>query len=61
MSPRSAIPPSMEGWLGLAFLRDGRARHGQTVRLVDHMRGTDVLCTVTDPVFHDPEGTKLRA
>ena len=53
--------PSMEGWLGLAFLRDGRARHGQTVRLVDHMRGTDVLCTVTDPVFHDPEGTKLRA
>ena len=53
--------PTMEGWIGLAFLRDGRARHGQTVRLVDHMRGTDVLCTVTDPVFHDPEGAKLRA
>ena len=53
--------PTMMGWLGLAFLKDGRARHGQTVRLVDHMRGNDVLCTVTDPVFHDPEGAKLRA
>jgi len=25
------------------------------------MRHIDVLCTVTDPVFHDPEGGKLRA
>ncbi len=53
--------PTMESWLGLAFLKDGRARHGQTVRLVDHMRKADVLCTVCDPVFHDPEGGKLRA
>jgi sarcosine oxidase subunit alpha len=52
--------PTLQGWLGLAFLRDGRARHGQTVRLVDHMRGNDVLCMVTDPVFHDPQGAKLR-
>ena len=52
---------TLKGWLGLAFLQDGRARHGQTVRLVDHMRGVDVLCTVCDPVFHDPEGAKLRA
>ena len=53
--------PTLQGWLGLGFLKDGRARHGQTVRLVDHMRGVDVLCTVCDPVFHDPEGAKLRA
>ena len=53
--------PSMESWLGLAFLINGRARHGQQVRLVDHMRKTDVLCEVCDPVFHDPEGGKLRA
>ena len=53
--------PTLQGWLGLAFLTNGRARHGQTVRLVDHMRQHDVLCTVTDPVFHDPEGAKLRA
>ena len=30
-------------------------------RLVDHLRKVDVLCTVTDPVFHDPMGEKLRA
>jgi glycine cleavage system aminomethyltransferase T len=53
--------PTMQGWLALAFLKDGRARHGQTIRLVDHMRHIDVLCTVTDPVFHDPTGGKLRA
>jgi len=53
--------PTLDTWLGLAFLTDGRARHGETVRLVDHLRQIDVLCTVTDPVFHDPEGEKLRA
>jgi glycine cleavage system aminomethyltransferase T len=40
------------GW-GLGFLKDGRARHGETIRLVDHLRGIDVLCEVCDPVFHD--------
>ena len=53
--------PTLEGWLGLAFLIDGRARHGQQVRLVDHMRKTDVLCEVCDPVFHDKDGGRLRA
>ena len=53
--------PTLGGWLGLAFLKDGRARHGQQIRLVDHMRKVDVLCEVCDPVFHDPEGGKLRA
>jgi sarcosine oxidase subunit alpha len=52
--------PMMEGYLGLAFLRDGRARIGEMVRLVDHLRGIDVLCEVCDPVFHDKEGVKLR-
>ena len=53
--------PTLGCTLALGFLRDGRARHGQRVRLVDHMRKTDVLCEVTDPVFLDPEGAKLRA
>ncbi len=52
--------PTLGGWLGLAFLRDGRARHGQHIRLVDHMRRADVLCEVCDPVFHDPQGGRLR-
>jgi sarcosine oxidase subunit alpha len=53
--------PTLGSHLGLAFLKDGRARHGQRIRLVDHMRKTDVICEVTDPVFLDPEGAKLRA
>jgi sarcosine oxidase subunit alpha len=53
--------PTLGSWLGLAFLKNGRARHGQQIRLVDHMRKLDVLCEVTDPVFLDPKGEKLRA
>jgi sarcosine oxidase subunit alpha len=53
--------PTLGSWLGLAFLKNGRARHGERIRLVDHLRGIDLLCDVTDPVFHDKEGAKLRA
>ena len=53
--------PTVGAWLGLGFLKDGRARHGERVRLVDHLRGLDVLCEVCNPVFHDPKGEKLRA
>ena len=53
--------PTLGGWLGLAFLKDGRARHGEVIRLVDHLRDIDCLCTVSDPVFFDKEGAKLRA
>jgi len=52
--------PTMGGFLGLGFLRNGRARHGEMVRLVDHLRGIDLLCEVCDPIFHDKEGVKLR-
>ena len=53
--------PTLGGWLGLGFLQNGRARHGERIRLIDHLRGIDLLCQVTDPVFHDKEGAKLRA
>jgi methylglutamate dehydrogenase subunit C len=53
--------PTMGAWLGLGFLKDGRARLGEKIRLVDHLRGLDVICEVCNPVFHDPEGEKLRA
>jgi sarcosine oxidase subunit alpha len=53
--------PTLGGWLGLGFLARGRARHGEVVRAVDHMRGVDLLVKVCDPVFHDREGAKLRA
>ncbi|MFN4159482.1 MAG: sarcosine oxidase subunit alpha family protein [Gemmobacter sp.] len=52
--------PTLGGWRGLGFLKDGRARVGQMVRLVDHLRGIDLACRVAHPVFHDPEGGKMR-
>ncbi len=52
--------PTLDAHIGLGFLRNGRARLGETVRLVDHLRDIDVLCEVVDPVFHDREGVKLR-
>jgi len=52
--------PTLESWLALAFLRNGRARYGESVRLDDGLRGRKVMCRVVHPVFHDPEGGKMR-
>jgi sarcosine oxidase subunit alpha len=52
--------PTLQTSLGLGFLADGRARHGETVRLVDLLRKIEVPCEVTDPVFLDPEGGRMR-
>jgi methylglutamate dehydrogenase subunit C len=53
--------PMFGRYLGLGFLVNGRARHGEVVRLVDRLRDIDVLCEVCDPVFFDKAGEKLRA
>jgi sarcosine oxidase subunit alpha len=55
-----AYSPTLGEMRGLAFLRNGRARHGETVRMVDHLRGVETLCEVTDPVAFDPEGGRMR-
>ncbi|MFN3292331.1 MAG: glycine cleavage T C-terminal barrel domain-containing protein, partial [Gemmobacter sp.] len=56
----SVGPSPTLGWIGLGFLKNGRARVGEMVRMVDHLRGLDQLCEVCDPVFLDPAGEKLR-
>ncbi|AHM04159.1 Sarcosine oxidase alpha subunit [Roseibacterium elongatum DSM 19469] len=52
--------PTLEGYIALGFLRNGRARHGERVRVVDHLRGVDVTCDVCDPVMFDPDGGRAR-
>ncbi|NPD13964.1 sarcosine oxidase subunit alpha family protein [Xinfangfangia sp. D13-10-4-6] len=52
--------PVLDLWLGLGFLQNGRARYGEKIRLVDHLRGIDVECEVTHPVFFDPDGGRMR-
>ncbi len=52
--------PTLSAFLGLGFLQNGRARHGEQVKMVDHLRGVTAVCEITDPVFHDPQGGRLR-
>ncbi|WP_299349732.1 sarcosine oxidase subunit alpha family protein [uncultured Shimia sp.] len=52
--------PTLESYLGLGFLKNGRARHGEEVMMVDHLRGITTRCVVSDPVFFDPEGGRVR-
>ena len=49
-----------QGMLALAFLRNGRERHGETLKLVDHLRRVETICEVCDPVFFDPTGGRAR-
>jgi sarcosine oxidase subunit alpha len=55
-----AWSPTLGTYLGLGFLLNGRARMGETVRMVDHLRRAETLCEVCDPVFLDPEGGRAR-
>ena len=52
--------PTLESMLGLAFLADGPDRHGEVIKMVDHLRGVTTLCEVTNPVFFDEEGDRVR-
>ena len=52
--------PTLGHFLGQAFLRNGRARHGEVVKMVDHLRGVETTCEVCDPVFFDPDGGRMR-
>ena len=52
--------PTLGCDLGLGFLKNGRARHGERITMVDHLRGIVTLCEVADPVFLDQEGERAR-
>ena len=52
--------PTLGETLALGFLRRGRARHGEMVRMVDHLRGIEAICEVQDPVQFDRDGGRMR-
>ncbi|MGA1026603.1 MAG: glycine cleavage T C-terminal barrel domain-containing protein, partial [Lutimaribacter sp.] len=55
-----AYSPSLGHFIGLGFLRNGRARLGEEVQMVDHVRNVKTTCKVVNPVFFDPDGGRAR-
>ena len=56
----AGFSPTFGHFLGLGFLREGRARHGEKIRMMDHLRRLDALVEVTDPTVFDPTGGRAR-
>jgi len=52
--------PTLETHLALGFLENGRARHGEVIKLRDHLRDVTEEVEVCDPVFFDPDGGRAR-
>jgi methylglutamate dehydrogenase subunit C len=56
-----AWSPMLNMWLGLALLSNGRARHGEVVKLFDGIRNIHSHGVICDPVHYDKENKKLHA
>ena len=54
----ACFSPTLERSIALALLKDGHQRHGEKVLIsgLEH----NCLATVTQPVFFDPEGRRMR-
>ena len=55
-----AWSPALGHDIGIGFLKNGKDRIGERVRAIDLLRGNDVECVITSPVFFDPEGARAR-
>jgi len=56
-----AYSPELNTMIALGFLRNGKTRMGEKIKVVDHLRNTETICKVCDPVFLDKEGVRARA
>lgn len=52
--------PTLGHTIGLALMKSGRERYGETIVVWDGLRGGQVLAQVCPPVFVDPENRKLQ-
>ncbi|RMD63054.1 MAG: sarcosine oxidase subunit alpha, partial [Alphaproteobacteria bacterium] len=55
----SYYSPNVGRSIALALVKGGRARKGETLH-APLAAGRTITCTVTEPVFYDPEGTRLN-
>ena len=51
---------SLECFLGMGFLVNGRARIGEHIQFIDRLRNIITTVEVVDPVVFDPEGGRAR-
>jgi len=58
-----AFSPTLGHWIGLGFLKGGPTRVGERIRAHDPLSGgeIDIEVEVTNPVFYDPDGKRLRS
>ena len=52
--------PTLDTHLALAFLENGRARHGETIKMRDHLRDITEEVEVCHPIFFDTTGGRAR-
>ena len=52
--------PTLGHMIGLGFVANGADRHGERMRMVDHLRDITTEVELCDPVFLDPEGARAR-
>ena len=55
-----AFSPTLGHFVGLGFVQDGLTRHGDVLKMVDHLRGIETRVELCPPVFFDPEGGRTR-
>jgi sarcosine oxidase subunit alpha len=55
-----AFSPMLGHWIGLGVIARGPQRIGKRVRAYDPVRNGDVEVEICNPVFFDPEGTRLH-
>jgi len=55
-----AWSPMLESYIGLGFLKGGKARMGETLQTKGFMRNNHIEVKVVSPHFFDPDGERLR-
>jgi len=55
-----AWSPMLECYIGLGFLKNGKARMGEIIEAKDFVRNNHVDVKVVSPHFFDPDGERLR-
>lgn len=56
----TAWSPMIRSYVALALLSNGPSRHGERIIVHDPLRAREVEAEICNPIFFDPEGTRVR-